>query len=248
MAQIVDLGSVIGPQGAQGVKGDTGAQGIQGIQGVQGAKGDTGATGEKGASGATGVRGTQWHSGTGVTGTSTTATIFASSGVTSALVGDWYLNTSTGYTYQCTVAGAASAAKWVYKGSIKGATGATGATGAAGAKGDTGPQGIQGVAGAAGAKGDKGDSVVTLRLSLALPASGWSESAPYTQTVAASGVLATDTPIVDIVLSDTAATAMQELDAYALMGRIDTSAGAIKATCYDEAPQQNINLQIMVVR
>lgn len=37
-----------------------------------------------------------------------------------------YLNTSTGYTYKCTVAGAASAAKWVYSGSIKGAPGSTG--------------------------------------------------------------------------------------------------------------------------
>lgn len=130
MAQELDLGSVIGPQGP---KGATGAAG------PQGAKGDKGDTGE------TGARGSQWWSGTGITGTSTTATVFSGSGVTSAAVGDWYLNTSTSLVYQCTVAGAATVAKWVYKGNIKGATGPTGAKGATGA---TGPQ---------GPKGDKGD-------------------------------------------------------------------------------------------
>ena len=64
-----------------------------------------------------------WYTGTKITGTSTTATAFSGSGITSAKVGDMYLNTSTGNTYRCTVAGAASAAKWVYAGSIKGATG-----------------------------------------------------------------------------------------------------------------------------
>ena len=107
----------------KGQKGDTGAAGV---------KGDTGATG------ATGQRGSQWYTGTGITGTSTTATIFSGSGVSAALVGDYYLNSSTGYVYNCTVAGAASVAKWVYSGSIKGATGAVGGTGAKGDKGDTG--------------------------------------------------------------------------------------------------------------
>lgn len=84
---------------------------------------------KQGATGATGQTGSQWYSGTGITGTSTTATVFSNSGVSSAKVNDMYLNTSTGNTYKCTVAGAASAAKWVYAGNIKGATGSTGATG-----------------------------------------------------------------------------------------------------------------------
>jgi len=68
-----------------------------------------------------------WYTGTGVTGTSTTATTFSGSGVSSAKVGDMYLNTSTYNTYRCTTAGAASAAKWVYAGNIKGQKGDTGA-------------------------------------------------------------------------------------------------------------------------
>ena len=82
--------------------------------------------------GTTGTTGSQWYSGTGITGTSTTATIFSNSGVASARVNDHYLNTTTGNTYKCTVAGAASAAKWVYDGNIKGATGGKGDTGATG--------------------------------------------------------------------------------------------------------------------
>lgn len=127
-----------GPQGPKGETGDIGPQGPQGdigVTGPQGPKGDTGATG------ATGTRGSRWSSGTAITGTSTTATVFSGSGITDALVNDYYLNTSTGYVYRCTVAGAAAAAKWVYAGSIKGATGATGAKGATGATGPQGPKG-----------------------------------------------------------------------------------------------------------
>ena len=70
-----------------------------------------------------GSRGASWFSGTGITGTSTTPTIFSGSGVSSALVGDHYLNSSTQNIYVCTTAGSASVAKWKYEENIKGATG-----------------------------------------------------------------------------------------------------------------------------
>lgn len=72
--------------------------------------------------GSTGT-GAKWYAGTAITGTSTTATVFSGSGISSAVVGDMYLNTSTSNTYRCTTAGAASAAKWVYVSNIKGAMG-----------------------------------------------------------------------------------------------------------------------------
>ena len=76
----------------------------------------------KGQTGAAGSS-AQWYSGNKITGTSTTATTFSGSGITNAQVGDMYLNTDTMNTYRCTVGGAASAAKWVYVGNIKGQTG-----------------------------------------------------------------------------------------------------------------------------
>ena len=82
--------------------------------------------------GSPGTAGTSslWYTGTAITGTSTTATIFSGSGISNAKVGDMYLNTSTQNTYRCTVGGAASVAKWVYVSNIKGATGGTGPAGA----------------------------------------------------------------------------------------------------------------------
>lgn len=80
----------------------------------------------RGATGATGTRGSMIYWGTAITGTSTTAAVFSGSGISSALVNDLYLNTSNWNVYQCTTAGAASAAKWKYVGNIKGATGAAG--------------------------------------------------------------------------------------------------------------------------
>ena len=75
--------------------------------------------------GSTGA-GSKWYTGTGITGTSTTATIFPNSGVSSAIVGDMYLNTNTQNTYRCTTAGAPSAAKWVYESNIQGEDGSRG--------------------------------------------------------------------------------------------------------------------------
>ena len=120
---------------------------LKGATGLQGPKGDTGPQGEKGATGSAGTPGSVWYSGTAITGTSTTESIFSSSGITYARANDKYLNTSTGYVYTCTVDGAASVAKWKYVGSIKGATGAQGTQGA------TGPQGPAGEKGATGATG-----------------------------------------------------------------------------------------------
>lgn len=94
-----------GPIGATGATGEIGATGATGATGTQGIQGNAGATGQ---------RGSQWFTGVGVTGTSTTGTVFAASGVTSAIVGDQYINTTTGYLYTCTLAGAASVAKWAY--------------------------------------------------------------------------------------------------------------------------------------
>ena len=165
------LKGATGPQGPAGQKGDPGATGAQGPKGEtgatgpQGPKGDTGATGPQGptgpqgvtgAKGATGQRGSNWYKGTGITGTSTTATVFSGSGVASALINDLYLNTTTDNVYQCTVAGAPSVAKWVYITCLKGATGPQGPAGQKGDPGATGAQGPTGPQGAAGAKGATG--------------------------------------------------------------------------------------------
>lgn len=116
----------------KGDKGDTGAQGPQGVQGEQGIQGPQG---EKGN---TGTRGSIITIGTAVTGTSTTGTVFSGTGLSSSLVGDLYINSSTFNYYKCTTAGNASTAKWAYVGCLKGAKGDTGQRGPQGEKGDPG--------------------------------------------------------------------------------------------------------------
>lgn len=83
-----------------------------------------------GTFGSTGTAGSKWYTSTGITGTSTTATTFPDSGISSAAVNDQCLNPSTGNTYICTTAGNASNAKWKYTGNIKGLKGDTGDAGA----------------------------------------------------------------------------------------------------------------------
>ena len=103
--QKILIGNVRGPAGPEGIQGPKGEPGPQGPAGPQGLPGSQGPAGRQGD---TGQRGSRWYTGTGITGTSTTAAVFASSGVTEAAINDLYLNTSTSNVYQCTTAGAPS--------------------------------------------------------------------------------------------------------------------------------------------
>ena len=100
-----------GPVGPEGPIGDTGPQGIQGVQGPQGIQG---------------LPGEVWFAGVGVPVGS----------LAGSIVGDWYLDTSTGNVYEKT-----GASTWTLVTNIKGP------------QGDQGIQGIQGPQGPAGTAG-----------------------------------------------------------------------------------------------
>ena len=190
-----------------------------------------GATGDKGA---TGTRGSRWNAGTACTGTSTIGTVFAT-GITDALVNDYYLNTSTGYVYRCSTAGNASTAEWVYVCSIKGATGAKGDTGE---KGDT------------GAKGDTGEPGVTLHTwDLTITASSFTGSGPYTQTVTVSGLLTTDQIIIGYMPQSTASADTNAAKSYAMLssGTCSTN-GQLILSCLSKKPTTNFKIRLLVLR
>lgn len=90
----------------------------------------------------------------------------------------------------------------------------------------------------------------TQRFSATLSTSGWSASAPYTQTVNVSGLLATDDPFVDVSLSgaSTASAATALMEAWGFVGRVSAGAGTITAYCYEEKPTVAIPLILKVVR
>lgn len=81
-----------------------------------------------------------------------------------------------------------------------------------------------------------------------LTSSSWTSSAPYTQTLSISGILSTDVPVVDVVLSSTTSTAISQTEAWSCVSKIETAAGSITATCLEEKPAINIPIQLKVVR
>lgn len=78
-----------------------------------------------------------------------------------------------------------------------------------------------------------------------LPAANWSEEAPYTQTVAVEGILATDRPHYGVVYSDNWEA---EKEAFALVDTLDTAEGSVTFTCFAEKPEADLTIQMEVNR
>lgn len=84
---------------------------------------------------------------------------------------------------------------------------------------------------------------------LSLPSSGWSgSSAPYTQTVSVSWVLATDKPHISPVYSDTLSTAQAQKEAWEMVSKAVAYEGSIKFTCFEDKPSTTIPIQVEVNR
>lgn len=87
-----------------------------------------------------------------------------------------------------------------------------------------------------------------LLYSATLPTGGWSTSAPYTQTITVSGIRATDTPLVDVVLSATLATRLAQREAYGYVGMIVAATDSITVTCDEDKPTVDLTISLKVVR
>lgn len=80
-----------------------------------------------------------------------------------------------------------------------------------------------------------------------LASANWSGSDPYTITVTVSGLLATDTPVMDLVASSTYATAQNEIADYANIYKATCSANTL--TVYaTSAPTHDLSIQLVCVR
>ena len=92
------------------------------------------------------------------------------------------------------------------------------------------------------------DGAVSQKFTATIPAEGWTgESAPYTNAMTVAGLLATDTPLVDLIPSGDFATAETEIEAYGAIYRMTTTENTL--TVYaTEKPAVDINIQIKAVR
>ena len=79
-----------------------------------------------------------------------------------------------------------------------------------------------------------------------LPASGWSNSAPYTQTVTVTSISADNMPIVDLKYSDTEDNWDSEEKAFACLTKITTANGSITTVCRKEKPTVDFTIQMRV--
>jgi len=73
-------------------------------------------------------------------------------------------------------------------------------------------------------------------------------AAPYIQTVAVPGLLATDMPHVAPVYSSSFATALEQKAAWAMIGYANTEEGKITFVCFEEKPATAVPIQIEVLR
>ena len=90
-------------------------------------------------------------------------------------------------------------------------------------------------------------AAVGYRYTATIPATGWSESAPYTQQITVSGVTAAMTPVVDVVQSADADAAALQLEAWACVSRIVTGLNKITVYCYEKTPETNVPVQLVGV-
>ena len=92
------------------------------------------------------------------------------------------------------------------------------------------------------------DGAVSQTFTAIITADGWTgEAAPYTNAVTVTGLLATDSPLVDMIPSETYETAEAETEAYANIYRMVTADNQL--TVYaTEKPTVDISIQIKAVR
>lgn len=76
----------------------------------------------------------------------------------------------------------------------------------------------------------------------------YSGNGPYTQNVNITGIVSTDNPIIDIVLTSDTDSSKTILEAWSNVSRIVANDGTITVYCYDDKPTVNIPIQLKVVR
>lgn len=100
-----------------------------------------------------------------------------------------------------------------------------------------------------GALPDSTEVPTVIETTCTLTVAGWTGAdVPYTQTVNVTGILATDVAICDVSVSSTVATGVDEMDDWELISKIESGAGTLTFSCYEDKPITELNVNVKVVR
>lgn len=96
----------------------------------------------------------------------------------------------------------------------------------------------------------KGTTTVTssaVNLTGTLAADGWSDTAPYTQTVTVTGLAEDGYPILDLIISTDTTTGIDENKQWAYITKATTAENTLTVKCYEKKPTVALNFVIKVV-
>ena len=96
----------------------------------------------------------------------------------------------------------------------------------------------------------KGTTTVTssaVNLTGTLAADGWSDTAPYTQTVTVTGLAEDGYPILDLIISTDTTTGIDENKQWAYITKATTAENTLTVKCYEKKPTVALNFIIKVV-
>ena len=74
------------------------------------------------------------------------------------------------------------------------------------------------------------------------------EGGEYLQTFEVTGILASDTPVIDVVLDASKDTAPRQMEAWSCVSKIETSDDSITVTFFEEKPTSVIEIKLLCVR
>lgn len=223
----LDMITIIGPQGPQGPQGPEGPEGPEGPQGPKGEKGSN----------------------------------FSPDAIGVIAERDQFDEEPEGFAFLATDVGCLyfrqGPTGWSDCTPVRGEDGPQGPQGEQGEPGPpgpTGPAGPQGQVGPQGPEGPQGPAGGAMEIFAATVAgsggaSGWVGTGPFTATVTVTGLLATDSPIVDIDLSAVAFVDVPDVQAdWGLVYRAAASADNTLTLYATREPVSSFDLTIKVVR
>lgn len=93
-------------------------------------------------------------------------------------------------------------------------------------------------------------AATVLKRTAAFVFSNWSSAAPYTQTIEVDGVLSTDIPFIydRSYSSDDASKALARHESWNRIQKIVAGNGTLTAYCYEEKPEYEIPINVVIVR